>query len=419
MRVWLVQTTGEPLPISPDARLLRTGRHAQDLAAAGHDVVWWASTFDHDSKMQIAWGRGRRGVATRFDLQLLYAPAYRKNVSLRRYVADVMVARSFRRQARHLVPPDVIVASMPSYFVASEAVAYARGRGIPIVVDVRDAWPAIFLDALPASMRPLARLALAPDRRRVRALLRDATALTSMMESLLDWALQQGGRPHGEFDKVFHLGAPKLLPADPAMVSAPVRYLIERLRGRFVVAYVGAFGHFTDPRVIVAAARIINASNTARARFSFVLAGTGPSAEELRRSSSDLANVHFTGQLAGNDVAAVLSAASVGVVPSPRGHDAMPNKFFTYLAAGLPVLGSPAGEMRDILVKGGAGLAFAAGDPASLADLIRRLESRPEERERMARAARALFDDQFESSKLNARFVRYLEELAARGPVLA
>src|SRR5436309_11150696 len=102
MRVWLVQTSWEPLPLDPRARLLRTGRQAQELAAAGHEVVWWATTFDHDAKRAVAGGPGRRTVAPRFDLRLLPSPSYRGNVSLRRYLADISVARSFRREANAL-----------------------------------------------------------------------------------------------------------------------------------------------------------------------------------------------------------------------------------------------------------------------------------------------------------------------------
>jgi hypothetical protein len=52
MRVWLI-TVGEPLPLDgPGERMLRTGILAAFLAARGHEVVWWSSSFDHVRKRQ-------------------------------------------------------------------------------------------------------------------------------------------------------------------------------------------------------------------------------------------------------------------------------------------------------------------------------------------------------------------------------
>src|SRR5688572_12390199 len=51
IKVWLV-TAGEPLPLGKqEQRLLRAGLLARYLVAAGHEVTWWTSTFDHTSKL--------------------------------------------------------------------------------------------------------------------------------------------------------------------------------------------------------------------------------------------------------------------------------------------------------------------------------------------------------------------------------
>src|ERR1039457_4308343 len=50
MRSWLVNIT-DPLPIDgAHVRLLRMGTLAGFLAARGHTVTWWTSTFDHYRK---------------------------------------------------------------------------------------------------------------------------------------------------------------------------------------------------------------------------------------------------------------------------------------------------------------------------------------------------------------------------------
>src|SRR4051812_12454031 len=99
MRVWLV-TVGEPMPEpGADHRLLRTGILSQELARRGHDVTWWASTFDHFSKKEVASVTTRREWSGGRIVQLHVPVHYRSNISLRRIVHNVLTAREFRSQA--------------------------------------------------------------------------------------------------------------------------------------------------------------------------------------------------------------------------------------------------------------------------------------------------------------------------------
>ena len=53
MRIW-VYASGEPLPAADrQVRLLRAGNLCRHLQAAGHEVVWWTSSFDHIRKRQL------------------------------------------------------------------------------------------------------------------------------------------------------------------------------------------------------------------------------------------------------------------------------------------------------------------------------------------------------------------------------
>ena len=52
MDIWVIKD-GEPLPIEPDARVLRTGLLAAELVRRGHTVTWWTSTFAHHRKVLL------------------------------------------------------------------------------------------------------------------------------------------------------------------------------------------------------------------------------------------------------------------------------------------------------------------------------------------------------------------------------
>ncbi|MFX0200046.1 MAG: glycosyltransferase WbuB, partial [Candidatus Hodarchaeota archaeon] len=49
MNIWLIQI-GEALPVKAGIRKLRTAYLADKLIQRGHDVLWWASAFDHFEK---------------------------------------------------------------------------------------------------------------------------------------------------------------------------------------------------------------------------------------------------------------------------------------------------------------------------------------------------------------------------------
>src|SRR5206468_2647153 len=86
--------------------------------------------------------------------------AYRKNISVRRLVNHVQIARNFRREAAHCVAPDIVITALPTVELAYEAVRYARAIRIPALVDIRDLWPDILVDAAPRAVRPFGRLGL-------------------------------------------------------------------------------------------------------------------------------------------------------------------------------------------------------------------------------------------------------------------
>src|SRR4051794_31632102 len=114
MRVWIV-TIGEPLPVSAARdRPLRSGMLAEELLARGHEVTLWASTFDHARKLHRYPADISLNPEERFQVRLLHGIAYRRNVSVRRVINHIQLARKFRRQALLEPQPDLILCSLPT-----------------------------------------------------------------------------------------------------------------------------------------------------------------------------------------------------------------------------------------------------------------------------------------------------------------
>jgi glycosyltransferase involved in cell wall biosynthesis len=407
MRTWLV-TIGEPLPLTPAVQRLRVGLLADALVSRGHTVTWWASTFDHFSKTQLFADDAAIDICHGYRIRALRGCAYRKNISLQRYVDHGLIARKFRKLARLEEPPDVIVASMPDYKLAFEAAQYARESRVPFVVDVRDQWPDLYLDVLPAALRPAASLALRSDFSKLQSLLGSADSVVSMVDQLLDWALQRGKRQKGPDDRVFYLGAQ----APDVTSRATARGLRSELAGKFVITYIGTFGHHNNPSVLIDAARLLQARSAAAEDVRFVVAGDGVLRSSVVESAEGLRGVTFPGWLESDDLNALLQASSVAVLPWSSPLPAFPNKAFHYLHAGLPIAASVSGELQQLLIAHHAGDYFEPGSASDLAALLSRWISDRPLVDTMSRNAKRLAVDRLDASRIYPEFAAHVEHVA-------
>jgi glycosyltransferase involved in cell wall biosynthesis len=389
---------------------LRTRLLAEELARRGHEVVWWASCFNHLRKeWQFREDTTFKPIAG-VTVHALKSLGYRRNVSARRWLDHRMFARKFRVRARQAPRPDLVVTSLPPHDLAAEAVEAARAHGARSVVDIRDKWPDNLVDVMPPPLQAAGRLVLASEFRLRDFALRNADAVLSMTEPLLGWGLNAAGRSRGQYDQVFYLGASRR-----ASVELPhsIRRLIEeRLAGRFVVAFVGTFSTYHNPEAMIDAARILRH----RPEAVFVLVGTGDLEQHLRRKAAVLENVVFTGWLDSAEMSWVLQHSHLGLCTSGKlsEREFLPNKVFSYLAEGLPIGSVFDGELRALI--DGHGMGFNFSTSSELAGQIEELIDSPHRRSAMAAAAKQFFDSRCDAAAIYRRYADSLEALAGANP---
>jgi glycosyltransferase involved in cell wall biosynthesis len=101
----------------------------------------------------------------------------------------------------------------------------------------------------------------------------------------------------------------------------------------------------------------------------FVIAGEGelmPGLRELANQLGIAEDVHFIGRC--DDVATLLFASHVGVLSSKA--EGFANAILEYMAAGLPVVATDVGGVREALVEGETGFIVPSGDHAQMAERI-------------------------------------------------
>ncbi len=417
MRVWVVKTSEMLASDNGNGRLLRSGIIAHMLEAAGHEVTWWMSTFDHANRRQRSDSDAVAGFGARGTVRMIHSPGYQASISVARLVDHFIWGRRFARAVRTAPVPDVVFCAYPTIESASVCVQYGARHGIPIVIDLRDMWPDIFIERVPAPLTPLARAVIWPIARRARAALHDATALFGITEDFVRWGLALAGRPWGQWDAAFPLGYPQT-DFDSATETAGDAGGFWDQRGvraddAFNVVLVGTI---TKRRfeldVVLDAARLLQSEQRP---VRFIIAGDGDDLQMYRDRAAGLSNVLFPGWLSRAQIQALLARAHLGLVPYRNTADlviSIPNKVAEYFAAGLPVATCLRGTLQRLLRDERCGGEFSAADPQTLVTLVRTLRDDGGLRAALAANARATFRRDFVAESVYGRLIGRLEAIA-------
>lgn len=415
MNIWIIET-GEPMPTDGNVRLMRCGILASTLLERGHEVVWWASTFDHARKIQRAKHNARVTLSSGLHIRFLYGPSYTRNVTPARLVHNHALARTFARMAPDMPRPDIIFCCLPTLEMAYQSISFARHRGIPILIDIRDQWPDIYLKPFPRPMHGLARLMLSTEFNKMRSICRGATGITAVSQTYFDWALNYAGREQGMHDGVFPLGYPATTGQATTALDQRARELQDTYGIRsdaLVISFVGIFGMSYDLETVVEAAKRLHTQGTTQVQF--VLAGDGDKGERIRNLARGIDTVIFPGWLDERSIHALLKLSSIGLAPYVKGAlQSLPNKPFEYMAAGLPILSSLQGELETLITNEQIGKQYQPGNPQSLVDQVQWLLDHPETCHAMGKRSRRLLEERFRTETVYARLADHLDHVARK-----
>ena len=411
MDIWLTQI-GEQLPLKDDIRKMRTALLADELVRRDHRVTWWASAFDHTSKKFLFPQDQEIVIKKNYKIMALFGKEYRNNISWQRYLDHRIIAEKLYTELCRSQPPDIMIVSMPDHLTAFQAVRYAKQRNVPVLVDVRDEWPDLFLEAVPFFLRSAARRLLKKDIMNTAYLLIHSQAITSMMESLHRWALRKARREKRWTDRVFYLGTMPPATAEDDKLAPDIFRLKGLVEKRFVLLYIGTFGKHNDPTIMLEAAAALRAAGKAD-RFSFIIAGDGKYFPDIAGRAKDFENVFLPGWVGQNEISFLLSLADVGVIPSTSRREEFPNKVFTYLSAGIPIIASAGGELNEIIDECHVGCGYDPNDAIGFVERIKAMEKDPARVREMSKHAELLFNERFHAGKIYGDFADHIERIVA------
>jgi glycosyltransferase involved in cell wall biosynthesis len=184
---------------------------------------------------------------------------------------------------------------------------------------------------------------------------------------------------------------------------------------RNLVLYTGSLGLIDDCIQIMWMAEELQRLKAENIHI--VILGGGQQREFLESYSLEkhLSNVHFLGNLPKIQVANWLHHALCSllvVYPVPVLDTASPNKLFDSLSAGVPVIQTTQGWIKDLLENENCGITVRPRDPHAMASAVLKLACNTELRNEMAKNARRIAVEQFDRDLLSEKMLRILYKTA-------
>lgn len=403
MNIWLIQT-GESLPLNGNTSKMRTALLADKLTRRGHKVLWWASAFDHFKKEWIF--KKDIEVTIHGDLTIiaLKGLGYKRNMSVFRFIDHRVIALKFKKIALRMTRPDIIVTSMPPHDLAHEAVMFAKEHNVPVIVDIRDEWPDLFLNFVPAYLKRFVRMLLFKEFKMIKQIMSKADVLISMMNTLLEWGLNYAGRRRDTNDRVFYLGGERYVDAN----NEPQEKMefLNKIKNKFIVVFIGTFVQNNNPTILIDCAEKLAGHD-----IHFILAGDGELFNGIKDRIKFQPNVTLTGWLNQAEINILLKQSHIGVCPASLLRNAFPNKTFTYLSAGIPVISAFQGDLKELLEKYKIGFYYPPNDVDALINCIQKVYNDRMLYEEMRQNAQRIFEELFNADKIYTEYAQHIESI--------
>lgn len=412
MNIWLVYPYGS-LPgegLRPD----RPNMVANALAAAGHQVTWWGSAFEHRSKTFRAQDWKEIVVSPKLTTRLVPVTGYKRNISFQRIRSEEEYAKRVYLRAYKYPAPEMIIMGEPALFISKPILKLVKETNAKLFLDMGDLWPELFHMVLPKPLDKLGKLVFAPLYARRRALFQQADAVIALSNSYLRLTRMLAPNLPVEHTAVVYYGIDVVEQRSKMSKSAIEMPLsmrnLTRRDGEIWAICATTLGNNYGLKTLLQAAEILEQR---QANIKVLIAGTGPLKEHVISfiGNHGLKQTVYIGNHDAATMSRVYSFCDVGLsVYRKSSTVTMPIKAFQYFAAGLPVINSLKGDLSRLLETHHAGLQYEAENAHSLASALQTLATDPGKRQMMAKNSydmAMLFDTTIQYAK----FVEIVERV--------
>ena len=394
-----------PEPSAPSARISEL---AQEWVTDGHEVTVLTGMPNHPNGIVLDEYRGKIIADEKIaDVNVLRSWLYatpnegilRKTLShLSFMISTVMLSLP------RLNKIDVIIVSSPTFLSAFAGLFMSKIRRVPFVFEVRDLWPAVFVDLGILSNVFLIRVLESWEM----FLYTQAALVITVTKSFRNKLIERG------------------LPAEKIVVvsngAAVNRFNPGDKKddlccdlgfsGKFVVSYIGAHG------ISQGVATIMEAAITLKYRddIVFMLVGDGAMKKDMVTIKNDynLQNVVMLAAQSKERIPDLYRASDVCIVPLrdiPLFDSFVPSKMFEIMSCGIPIIGSVNGEAREILELSGSAMIISPESVSALSGSILWMVENPQKRKMMGISGRTFVCEHYDRTTLAKKYVGHLKRI--------
>jgi len=181
----------------------------------------------------------------------------------------------------------------------------------------------------------------------------------------------------------------------------------------FTAIFSGAHGKANGLDAVLDAAAVLLQRGENHIKIEFVGDGSEKARLKKRAKAEELSNCEFLPIMPKTQLVAKLHSVDVGLMILDNVeafyNGTSPNKFFDYLASGLPVLNNYPGWIAGIIEQRGIGIAVPPANPVVFADALVEMAANPALLRQMSQSALRCANQSFNREHLAAEFVNYLE----------
>jgi glycosyltransferase involved in cell wall biosynthesis len=386
---------------------IRSYEMARCLLARGHEVTVVCGSYGGgETGLDQPFVRGRRrGTVDGMDIiefDLAYSNAdgfVKRSLTFLNFAARSIVLALAEKYDVLFATTTPLTAGIPGIFAR-----WLRGK--PFVFEVRDLWP-----ELPRAM----------------GVIRNPVVLGAM--SALEWLSYRSahrliGLSPGIVDGIAHRGVPReriaLVPngCDLEIFSSDAQgWRPEPVQPADLLAvFAGTHGMANGLDAALDAAAELKRRGRGDIKLLLIGQGKLKSGLQARAQREGLDNVIFHDPINKVRLAGLMAATDVGLqllanVPAFY-YGTSPNKFFDYIAAGLPVLNNYPGWLAEMINEHGCGFSIPPDSAGAFADALERAASDQAALKEMGLRGRALAEAAFNRPKLANRWVDWVEGAA-------
>lgn len=319
--IWLINV-GEPLPTQGN-KPHRMSHWFFKLSNLGYKLTFFTTDFEHQRKIFLKKNETPEG----FEL-LESKIGYKKNRSFKRLINHFFLGRSLKNRMEIAKIPDLIICSYPTIYMTYIAVKFGNKHNIPVIVDVRDLWPDIFIKPI------VGKVLFMPLYIQKNLIFSKATRVIGVSPKYVNWAT-----PNRDIQ-------PNILPLTQYHASPKPDDLTSNIFPLKLI-FAGTLGNTYDLSLINVISELLTENNI---EHHITVCGEGPNKSFFTNSIQNNQNVFFRGWLTKDELDNELKRSHIGLMlykkKSPQG---WPNKLIEYLSYGLPIINSLKGESWNLI----------------------------------------------------------------------